>query len=130
MIRKGVYPYEYMDRSNRFDETLLPEKEDLQEDITDPNYKYGKDFETKNLGYYYDLYVQRETLLIADVFESFRNKCVEIYELDPAYFLSAPGLAWQAYLKKRKIELKLLIDYDMLLTVEKRIRGGICHAIH
>ena len=76
------------------------------------------------------MYVQRETLLIADVFESFRNKCVEIYELDPAYFLSAPGLAWQAYLKKRKIELKLLIDYDMLLTVEKRIRGGMCHAIH
>ena len=76
------------------------------------------------------MYVQSETLLIADVFESFRNKCVEIYELDPAYFLSAPGLAWQAYLKKRKIELKLLIDYDMLLTVEKRIRGGMCHAIH
>ena len=71
-----------------------------------------------------------DTLLLEDVFESFRNKCIEIYELDPAYFLSAPGLAWQACLNKTKIEIKLLTDIDMLLIVEKRIRGGICHEIH
>ena len=68
--------------------------------------------------------------MLADVFESFRTKCIEIYELDPAHFLSAPGLAWQACLKKMKVELELLTDTDMLLMVEKGTRGGICQAIH
>ena len=76
------------------------------------------------------MYVQSDTLLLANVFENFRNKCIEIYELDPAHFLSAPGLAWQACLKKTGVRLKLLTDIDMLLMVEKGIRGGICHAIH
>ena len=89
-----------------------------------------KTFEIKNLGEYHDLYVQCDTLLLADVFENFRDKCIEIYELDPAHFLSAPGLAWQACLKKTKVELELLTDIDMLLMVEKGIRGGICQAIH
>ena len=89
-----------------------------------------KEFNNKNLGYCHDLYVQRDTSLLADVFETFRNKRIEIYELDPAHFLSAPGLAWQACLKKTRIELELLTENDMLLMVEKRIRGGICHAIH
>ena len=68
--------------------------------------------------------------MLADVFENFRNKCIEIYELDPAHFLSAPGLAWQACLKKTKEKLELLTDIDMLLMVEKGTRGGICQAIH
>ena len=68
--------------------------------------------------------------MLADVFENFRNKCIEIYELDPAHFLSAPGLAWQACLKKTKVELELLTDIDMLLMIEKRSRGGICQWIH
>ena len=89
-----------------------------------------KSFDNKNLGGYHDLNVQSDTLLLADVFENFRNKCIEIYELDPAHFLSAPGLAWQACLKKTGIKSELLTDIDMLLTVEKGIRGGICHVIH
>ena len=76
------------------------------------------------------MYVQCDTLLFADVFKNFRDKCIEIYELDPAHFLSAPGLAWQACLKKTKVELELLTDIDMLLMVEKGIRGGICQARH
>ena len=78
------------------------------------------------------MYVQGDTLLLADVFENFRNKCIEIYQLDPAHFLSSPGSAWQACLKKKKIEVKLelLTNVDMLLMVEKGIRGGICHAMH
>ena len=87
-------------------------------------------FEIKNLDEYHDLYVQCDTLLLAGVFENFRDKCIEIYELDPAHFLSAPGLAWQACLKKTKVELELLTDIDMLLMVEKGTRGGICQAIH
>ena len=87
-------------------------------------------FQIKNLVEYHDLYVQCDTFLLADVFENFRNKCIEIYKLDPAHFLSAPGLAWQACLKKTKVKLELLTDIDMLLMVEKGIRGGTCQVIH
>ena len=76
------------------------------------------------------MYVQSDKLLLADVFESFRNMFTEVYELDPAHFLSAPGLAWQVCLKKTDVKLELITDVDMLLMVEKGIRGGICHAIH
>ena len=68
--------------------------------------------------------------MLHDVFENFRNKCIEIYKLDSAHFLPAPGLAWQTYLKMTKVELELLTDIDMLLMVEKGSRGGICQAIH
>ena len=84
----------------------------------------------KNLGEHYDLYVQSDTLLLVDVFENFRDKCIELYELDAAHFLSAPGLAWQTCLKETKVKLELLTDIDMLLMVEKGIRGRICQAIH
>ena len=76
------------------------------------------------------MYVQSDILLLADVFESFRDICIEIYKLDPANFLSPPGLAWQACLKKTKVELELLTDIDMLLIVGKGIRGRICQAVH
>ena len=68
--------------------------------------------------------------MLADVLENFRGKCTEIYEIDPAHFLSAPGLAWKACLKRTKIKLELLTKNDMLLMVEKGIKGGICHAVH
>ena len=82
------------------------------------------------LGVYHDLYVQSDTLLLADVFNNFRDMCIKEYDLDPAHFLSLPVLAWQVCLKKTNIELELLTDYDMLLMVEEGIRGGICHSIH
>ena len=103
------------------------------EDITDVDYRHAKRmlkyFNNKNLGDYHDFYVQSDTLLLADVFKNFRNRCIEIYELDPAHFLSAPGLACQARLKKQ-VKLELLTNVDMLLMFEKGIRGEICHAIH
>ena len=68
--------------------------------------------------------------MLADLFENFRNKCIEIDELDPAHFLSASGLASQACLKRTEVELELLTNINMLLMIEKGIRGGICHAIH
>ena len=68
-------------------------------------------------------------MLLADIFENFRQSCLKNYELDPAHFVSLPGLAWQACLKNSNVELELLTDYDMLLMVEERARGGICHAI-
>ena len=73
---------------------------------------------------------QSDTLLLVDVFENFRDKCNEIYGLNPVYFVFASGLIWQACLKKTGVKLELLTDYDMLLMVEKGIRGGICQATH
>ena len=104
------------------------------EDITDKDYAHAQKvwevFEIKDRGEYHDLYVQCDTLLLADVFENFRDKCIEIYKLDPAHFLSAPGLAWQAYLKKTWVKLELLTDIDMLLMVEEGIRGRTCQAVY
>ena len=139
LVRKGVYPYEYMDSWEKFNETLLPSKKDFysnlnMEDIDDIDYRHGnnvfKGFKLENFRDYHDLYVQSDTLLLADVLENFRDMCLKEYELDPAHFLSLPGLVWQACLKKTNIELELLTDYDMLLMVEEGIRGGICHSIH
>ena len=139
LLRKGVYPYEYMDSWQTFDETSLPDKEVFysnlsMEDFKDVDYRHGKTvFEyiiNKHLGDYHDLYVQSDTLLLADVFENFRSMCIKVYELDPAHFLSAPGLACQACLKSTIVKLELLTDVDMLLMVEKGISGGICHAIY
>ena len=139
MLRKGVYPYEYMDSWERFNETSLPDKKAFYnelnlEDIADKDYAHAQKvwqvFEIKNLGVYHDLYVQCDKLLLADVFENFRDKCIEIHGLDPAHFLSAPGLAWQACLKKTGVKLELLTDIDMLLMVQDGNRGGICQAIY
>ena len=139
LLRKGVYPYEHMDIWERFNETSLPSKEAFYsnlniENIDDIDYRHGnnvfKRFKLKNLGEYHDLYIQSDTLLLADVFENFRKTCLKVYELDLTHFLSAPGLRGKHVQKKISVKLKLLTDYDMLLMVEEGIRGGICHAIH
>ena len=113
LLRKGVYPYEYIDTCERFSEISLPSKEYFysnlnMEDISDIDYKHAnkvfKGFKLENLGDYHDLYVQSDTLLLADVFNNFRDMCIKEYEIDPAHFLSLPGLAWQACLKKTNIE--------------------------
>ena len=138
MLRKGVYPYEYTGNWERFNETSLPSEESFysnlnMKDIDDIDYRHGNnvfnEFKLNDLGDYHDLYVQSDTLLLADMFENFRDMYLKEYELDPAHFLSLPGLAWQACLKKTNIELELLTNYDMLLIVEKGIRGRICHSI-
>ena len=110
-LRNTVYANEYMDSWKRFDETSLPDKKEFcsslnMEGIPNIDYRHAKrvfnDFNNKNIGGYHDLYVQSDTLLLADVFEKLRNMCHERYELDPIHFLSAPGLAWNACLKKQK----------------------------
>ena len=96
--------------------------------ITDVDHRQAKrvfkSLNNKNVSDYHDY-----TLLLADAFENFRNKFIELYELGPAHFLSAPGFAWQSCLKKTDVKLELLTDVDMLLMVEEGIRGGISHAI-
>ena len=117
LLRQGVYPYQYIDSWEKFDETRLPPKEAFYsnlnlEVISDEDYAHS-----------HDLYVQSDTLLLADVFENFRNMRLEIYELDPIYFVSAPRLAWQACFKKTEVNLELITDYDLILMIEKGIRG-------
>ena len=139
LLRKGVYRYECMYSWERFNETSLPNKKAFYSElnlefITDKDYAHAQKvwevFKIKNFGEYHNLYVQCDTLLFPDVFQNFRDKCTEIYELGRAHFLPAPGLAWQACLKKARPKLELLADYNMLLTVEEGIRGGICQAIY
>ena len=128
-----------MDNWGKFDETTLPPKEafysDLNlENISDEDYAHAQIawevFEIKNCDEYHDFYVKSDTLLLPDVFENFRNMCLEIYEPDPVHFVSAPGLAWQVCFKKTEVKLELITDYDMLLMIENGIREGICQATH
>ena len=138
LLRKGVYPYEYMDGWDKFNEKIIPSKESFYSNltlgnITEVDYIHAnnvfKTFELNNLGDYHDLCVRSDTFLLPGIFENFRKACIKNYELDPAHFISLPGLAWQACLKKTNVELELVTDYDMLLMIEEGIRGGICHAI-
>ena len=131
LLRKGVYPYEYMDNWSRFDEEKLPDKSNFynnlnMEEISEIDYRHAEKVfnksNIKNLGEYHDLYVQSDTLLLADVFENFRDICMNVYELDPDYFFSAPVLAWAACLKKTRVKLELISDVDMLLMIEEGIK--------
>ena len=132
--RKGVYPYEYMNSLERLDETKLPPKEAFYskltgEGISNEDYEHAKKvwevFDMKTLRDYHELYNKTDVLLLADVFENFRNICLDNYKLDPAHYFTAPGLAWDACLKMTNVELELLSDIDMLLMIEKGIRGGV-----
>ena len=125
MLQKCVYPYEYWIIGKNSVEYYYLKKKDFysllnMEDITDADNAHTKHF----------LYVQSNTLLLADVFEDSRNMCLGIYKPDPAKFLSAPGLVWQVALKKTELKVDLLTNIDMLLMVGKGIRGGICHSIY
>ena len=132
--RKGVYPYEYMDSIERFKETGLPPKESFysslsDEHISDEDYEHAKKvwdaFEMKTLEDYHELYNKTDVLLLCDVFEHFRGICMLNYGLDPAHYYTSPGLAWDACLKMTEVKLELLSDVDMLLMIEKGIRGGV-----
>ena len=124
-----------MDNWKKFDETTIPPKgvfyiKQNKEAISNADYahveKVWKIFKTTNRGKYDDLQAQSDTLLLADVFENVRDMCIKRYKLDPLYFVSALGLAWQACLKNTKVKLELITNYDMLMMVENGIRGGIC----
>ena len=117
-----------------FDEAKLPEKEKFYSSlsgkgITDEEYAHAHEVWSKfgcwTMGEYHDLYVSTDVLLLADVFENFRKVCQEKYGLDPAHYSSAPGLSWDALLKKTGVELELLTDLDMHLFIERGMRGGI-----
>ena len=132
--RKGFYPYDYMDDKEKLKETKPPPQEAFYSKLTGSginNYNYQhvlnvwKTFKMKTFKDYHEVYNITDVLLLADVFENFRDICLKNYGLDPVYYYTAPGLAWDAMLKMTKINLELLSDVDKLLMVEKGIRGGI-----
>ena len=137
-IRKGIYPYEYMDSWDRFEETSLPSINHFYSNlnmsgVSDTDYEHAcsiwREFGIRNMGEYHDLYLRTDVILLANVFKSFRRVCLENYGLDPSHFYTAPELAWKACLKKTGIRLELLLDPDMLLF-ERGIRGGITQFVH
>ena len=130
MLRKGVYPYDYVDCMKKFDETSLPPKEAFYskltcEGITGEDYQHAqtvwKEFNIESMKDYDNLYNLSDVIKLADGFENFRSICMNHYGL--AWYFSAPGLAWDASLKITKVQVELLIDPDMLLMIESGIRG-------
>ena len=134
LARKGVYPYKYMDSLEKLKETALPPKEAFYSrlndgGISDEDYAHAqsvwKTFKMKYFKDYHKLFNKVDVLLLADVFENFRNICLTNYGLDPAHYYTAPGLAWDAALKVTDVSLELLSDVDTLLMIEEGIRGGV-----
>ena len=132
--QKGFYPYEYMDTIEKFNDPKPPPQNAFFSKLTGrgiskKNYKHVLNvwytFKMKTFKDYHELYNETDVLLLADVFENFRDLCLKIYGLDPVYYFTAPGLAWDACLKMTDIDLELLSDPNMLLMFEKGIRGGI-----
>jgi len=117
-----------MNSFSRFNETSLPKREDFysisyDKDITEKEYKHTQKvwdaFKLKNLGEYHDLYLKIDVLLLADVFENFRETCLLHYRLDPCHYMSSPGLSWDTMLKMTRINLDLISDIDMGLLLRK-----------
>ena len=135
MVKKGVYPYDYIDSFEKFKEQL-PSKEDFysilnDKHIEDKDYQHAQNvwntFNIKNMGEYHDLYLASDILLLADVFENFRKTCLKYYKLDPCHYFTSPGLSWDAMLKMTNIKLELMTDIDMFQFIEKGLRGGISY---
>ena len=133
LTKKGIYPYDYIDSFDRFNETDLPSKDKFfsrlrKSGITEKEYLRAKliwnKFNCKNLGEYSDLYCLSDTLILADCFEKFRKFFINNHKIDPCHSYSTPGLTWEVGLKFTGVNLELLTDYDMYLMFEQGRRGG------
>ena len=136
MSQKGVYPYDFTDSFEKFDQTELLTKELIysvlnDQHITNDEYdharKIWKAFNIKTMGEYHGLYLKSDVLLLADVFKSFRKTCLQYYKLDPCHYFTSLGLSWDAMLKMTNIELELMTDVDMFQFIEKGMRGGVSY---
>ena len=133
LIRKVVHPYDYMDNFERFNELELPPAKEFHSRLNDSNidvkdYEHAQKvwhhFDIKNMEEYHDLYLKTAVILLADIFENFRDVCLKNYKLDPAWYYTSLGLSWDALLKKTEIKLDLLSDVSRILFIEGGIRGG------
>ena len=136
---KGVYPYDYFTSFDKFREKQLPPKEAFYSNLTeshieDDEYERAQSiwehFGIRNLGQYHDLYLRTDVLLLTDVFENFRDLCLEYYGLDPAHYFTLPNFAWDAMLLKTGVEIDPLTDQEMYEMIEKGLRGGMCQVSH
>ena len=136
MSQKGVYPYDFMDSFEKFNQMELPTKDQFysilnDQHITDDEYdhanKVWNTFMIKTMGEYHDLYLVCDVLLLTDVFENFRKTCMQCYKLDPCHYFTSPGLSWDAMLKMTNIKLELMTDIDMFQFIEKGMRGGVSY---
>ena len=136
MSQKCVYPYDFMDSFEKFNQTELPNKDQfysIQNDqhITDDEYdhanKVWNTFMIKTMGEYHDLYLVSNVLLLTNVFENFRKTCMQYYKLDPCHYFTSPGLSWDAMLKMTNIKLELMTDIDMFQFIEKGMCGGVSY---
>ena len=132
---KGVYPYDYMNSFDKFDDEQLPSKDDFysqlsEEGISVDDYERAKiiwkHFDIKNMGEYHDLYLKTDVLLLTDIFENFRDVCMKYYGLDPAYYYTLPNFAFDAMLKMTGVEIDLIYDQEMYEMIEAGLRGGMC----
>ena len=139
ILRKGVYPYEYMSSRDKFSESQLPPRESFYSKLTQSecsveDYEHAqlvwKTFGLRNMQEYHDLYLLTDVLLLADVFESFREFSLKNYHLDPAHYYTSPGLSFDACLKMTRAKIELLADSDSLLFFESAIRGGVSMITH
>jgi len=135
LCRKGFYPYEWVDNDSKLDFDGLPSQDKFysklsQSSISDNDYQHAQNvYKTLNCKSFLDYhltYLKCDVLLLADVFENFRNTCQNYYGLDPANYISAPGLAWDAMLLKSNIQLELMHDTKVLDIMERMKRGGLC----
>ena len=138
LTRKGVYPYEYVNSWDRFNETQLPPIDAFYSNLNMSSIgkedhqraqRVWEEFGIHNLGNYHDLYLRTDVVLLANVYNAFRDTCLRHYKLDPAHFYTSPGLDWKACLKRTGIRLELLTDPDILPMFEQEIRGGITQAV-
>ena len=139
MKAKGVYPYDYMDSEAKFSQTQLPKRDDFyslltNEEISESEYahaqKVWETFGIENMGQYHDLYLKSDVLLLADIFQNFREINLTNSGLDPAHYVSSPGLSWDAMQKMTNVKLDLISDVDMQNLIEKGMRGGISTITH
>ena len=136
MSQKGVYPYDFMDSFEKFNQMELPAKKQFysilnDQHITNDEYdharKVWKTFNIKTMGEYHDLCLKSDMLLLADVFESFRKTCLQYYKLDPCHYFTSPGLSWDTMLKMTNFKLELMTDVDMFRFIEKGMHGGVSY---
>ena len=136
LSKKGVYPYDFMNSFEKFNNRELPTKDQFysilnDEHITDDEYIHAKEvwdtFYIKTMDDYHDLYLVSDVLLLTDVFENFRKTCMQYYKLDPCHYFTSPGLSWDAMLKMTNIKIELMTDIDMFQFIEKGMHGGVSY---